>query len=249
MNNRLVKKLIKFNFAVFAKESFFIVCSLLFPCFLFTGLMFVYQAYNVPGEDITNSVPIVSFLSVFMILFFNINRQFLTEKEQGMHKLLALSGVNHRQIIVAHMLRGLMLGMIIVLEICFIAGLCFALPITHYFPVFFIGYSFVVAALLFSGLILSGLFKSVQKATPFTALTFFYVMFGSGIVMPIQRLPDLLHPVVYASPFYHMNQMLVYMWHGQLNDSSLWLSTGYVITIIIVCAFLVVGAKHEKKLV
>jgi len=131
-------------------------------------------------------------------------------------------------------------------EICLIAVWYFNVSVSNYLLIFLISYLFIIFALLVIGLVSSNVFKSVAQATPFIVLTFFSTVFLSNVFTPIERIPHIMYPVVYANPMYHMNQLLVCVWNGRLNDPSLLLSITYLIMIIVCCVLLIYRNEVKK---
>ncbi len=240
------RNLVKYDFIVFFREPFFALPILFLPGIFFFVFMslFKMQAGSMEGFDIY--IPTYGLLISFLVLFFNIGLQFVTEKENGVHKRLVLSSINKKHIVNAYLIRGITLSFIGLLEICLIARLAFGMGLTNHFLVFLLSYLAVISLLLLISISIHDLFKSTKQVLPFTIITFQYVLFGSGLMFPVDSAPDFLKIIVYANPFYHMNQILINVWKGQTGAISL-SSIIYLGVITIGCLLLVRYNSLKKE--
>ncbi|MCS8591440.1 ABC transporter permease [Enterococcus faecium] len=240
------RNLVKYDFIVFFREPFFALPILLLPGIFFYVFMSIFkmQAGSVEGFDIY--IPTYGLLISFLVLFFNMGMQFVTEKENGVHKRLILSSINKKHIVYAYLIRGITLSFIGLVEICLIAKLAFDMEMTKYFFSFLLGYLLIIFLLLLISISVHDLFKSTKQVLPFTIITFQYVLFGSGLMFPVSSAPEFLKVIIYINPFYHMNKILVSLWKGHLNNIPL-SSIVYLLVITIGCFSLVRYNSLKKE--
>ena len=79
---------------------------------------------------------------------------------------------------------------------------------------FFFAFLVTVIIMMLLSLTLHGFFKNSRQVMPFTIIGFQYVLFASGMIMPVENMPVVLQYLVYANPVYHMNRILVRVWYG-----------------------------------
>lgn len=105
MNKSLIK-LCKYDFIVFFREPFFALPILVLPGLFFFIFMKIFSAQLGGAENFGPYIPIYALLISFLVLFFNIGLQYVTEKERGIHKRLVLSSVSIYQIIFTYVIRN-----------------------------------------------------------------------------------------------------------------------------------------------
>ena len=99
-------------------------------------------------------------------------------------------------------------------EMIAIAIFVFKIPMSSHMVLFFFAFLVTVIIMMLLSLTLHGFFKNSRQVMPFTIIGFQYVLFASGMIMPVENMPVVLRYLVYANPVYHMNQILVRVWYG-----------------------------------
>ena len=94
----------------------------------------------------------------------------------------------------------------------------FHIPLTDNIVVFFLVFLVIVVIMMLLSLALHGFFKNSRQVMPFTILGFQYVLFASGMIIPVEQMPGALKYIVYINPVYHMNQILVRIWYHLSPD-------------------------------
>jgi len=239
------KSLVKYDFIVFFREPFFALPILLLPGIFFFVFMslFKMQATSMAGFDIY--IPTYALLISFLVLFFNIGMQFVTEKENGVHKRLVLSSISKKHIVAAYLVRGMTLSFIGLIEICMIGIIAFGIGTTSNLLVFVLVYLVVITLLMLISISVHDLFKSTKQVLPFTIITFQYVLFGSGLMFPVATAPKFLKAVIYANPFYHMNQILIQIW--KRNSADIKFSSVLYLAVIAAGCLMLVWHNNLKK--
>lgn len=246
MTNQSFLKLVKYDFLVFFREPFFALPILVLPGIFFFVFMSLFKAQLGTMEGFEVYIPTYALLISFLILFFNIGLQFVTEKERGIHKRLMLSSISKSHIVNAYLTRGVLLSIVGLVEICVIAWAAFDMALSEHFLFFLIGYLLVIGLVLLVSLSVHDLFKNTKQVLPFTIITFQYVMFGSGLMFPAEKAPDFLKALIYSNPFYHMNELLVQLWMGEFSSISM-KGILYLAAIALVCVGLVKWNATRKE--
>ncbi|MHC8520532.1 hypothetical protein ACPJHQ_03730 [Rossellomorea sp. H39__3] len=82
MNKSLIK-LSKYDFLVFFREPFFALPIMILPGIFFFVFMKIFSNTIGGAENFGPYIPIYGLLISFLVLFFNIGLQYVTEKERG----------------------------------------------------------------------------------------------------------------------------------------------------------------------
>lgn len=241
--NKSLYKMVKYDFLVFLREPFFALPIMVLPGIFFFVFMKIFSDQIGGAEGFGMYIPIYALLISFLILFFNIGLQYVTEKERGIHKRLIISSISPYQIILTYIIRGVILSLLGFTEILLIGIFVFNTKITDHLISFIITFLIIISITLLFSLSTHNLFKNSKQVLPYTIIMFQYVLFASGLMFPISSLPNYLKPIVYINPFYHMKEVLLDVWNwSQLN----YINILYLLFISIVCIFLI-RFKNRKR--
>ena len=203
-----------YDLVIFFREPFFALPILLLP-----GVFFVIYAGSM-AKDAESIAGFAQYLPMYMILisfltvFFNIGTQYVTDKQSGIFKRLLLSPISLFNVVLTYSLRGLLISILGFFEMIAIAIFVFKIPMSSHMVLFFFAFLVTVIIMMLLSLTLHGFFKNSRQVMPFTIIGFQYVLFASGMIMPVENMPVVLRYLVYANPVYHMNQILVRVWYG-----------------------------------
>ena len=150
----------------------------------------------------------------FLTVFFNIGTQYVTDKQSGIFKRLLLSPISLFNVVLTYSLRGLLISVLGFFEMIAIAVFVFKIPMSSHMVLFFFAFLVTVIIMMLLSLTLHGFFKNSRQVMPFTIIGFQYVLFASGLIMPVEKMPVVLRWLIYINPVYHMNQILVRVWFG-----------------------------------
>ena len=203
-----------YDLVIFFREPFFALPILLLP-----GVFFVIYAGSMAKDaasiaGFAQSLPMYMILISFLTVFFNIGTQYVTDKQSGIFKRLLLSPISLFNVVLTYSLRGLLISILGFFEMIAIAVFVFKIPMSSHMVLFFFAFLVTVIIMMLLSLTLHGFFKNSRQVMPFTIIGFQYVLFASGMIMPVENMPVVLQYLVYANPVYHMNQILVRVWYG-----------------------------------
>lgn len=237
-------KLSKYDFIVFFREPFFALPMLLLPGVFFYVFMSIFEKQIGSSAGFGQYIPIYSLLISFLVLFFNIGLQYVTEKERGIHKRLILSSITIYHVILTYIIRGVVLSAVGFAEILLIGTVLFDAKITEHMPLYLVTFLLMIGITLLFSLATHNLFKNSRQVLPFTIIMFQYVLFGSGLMFPVDSVPEYLKFLVYINPFYHMNTLLLDIWNGTaINMNNIY----YLIFIILFCLALIFLKSRTKQ--
>ena len=91
-------------------------------------------------------------------------------------------------------------------------------------------------------------FKNMNSALVFSIVIFQVVIFTGGFAMPISMMPKFIQVIADFNPLYHMNNMFIAVWNGQLTfDNSVFLSIGYIGALVAV-ALVILRIQNKRKI-
>lgn len=204
-----------YDLVIFFREPFFALPILLLP-----GVFFIVYAgsFAKNQSDISSFaqyIPMYMILICFLTVFFNIGTQYVTDKQSGIVKRILLSPISLFNLVLTYSLRGLFVSILGFFEMIAIAVFVFNIPLGENMFLFFLSFIAVVMIMMLLSLTLHGFFKNSRQAMPFTIIGFQYVLFASGMIIPVKNMGKLMQVLVYINPVYHMNQVLINVWFMQ----------------------------------
>ncbi len=238
MNRTLttIRKQFKYDMIIFFREPFFALPILLLP-----GVFFILYAGAMAKqfgntEGFARYIPMYMILISFLTVFFNIGTQYVTDKQMGIFKRMVLSPISLTNLIITYVLRGLVISILGFFEMCAIAVIGFQIELSEHMLAVFFAFMIVVGIMLLLSMTLHGFFKNSRQVMPFTIIGFQYVLFASGMLMPIKNMALGFRILVYINPVYHMNNVLLSVWfHEALNIVNVLALAAWVL----VCAVLI----------
>ena len=91
------------------------------------------------------------------------------------------------------------------------------------------------------------LFKSMNAALVFSIVIFQVVMITGGFTMPIAMMPKFVQVMADVNPLYHMNNLFIAVWNGQLTfDNSTLISIGYISGLVLI-ALLIIRFTNKRR--
>ncbi|MBP3038196.1 ABC transporter permease [Bacillaceae bacterium Marseille-Q3522] len=243
MNKSLIK-LSKYDFIVFFREPFFALPILVLPGIFFFIFMKIFSVQLGGSENFGPYIPIYALLISFLVLFFNIGLQYVTEKERGIHKRLVLSSVSIYQIIFTYIIRGVLLSLLGFIEILAIGIFVFHTKVTDQMILFILTFMMIIGITLLFSLSTHNLFKNSRQVLPYTIIMFQYVLFGSGLMFPTDGMPSYLKFLVDINPFYHMKEVLLGVWNWTGVELVNVLYLGFIVILCLGLIFLKARSKE-----
>ncbi len=212
---RSIGKQFWYDLVIFFRLPFFSQPKLLLP-----GIFFVVYAGSMAKmyenmEGFAQYIPMYMILISFLTVFFNIGTQYVTDKQCGIFKRLLLSPISIYNLVLTYALRGILISVLGYFEMIGIAVFLFHIPLSDNMVMFFVGFVIMVMIMMLLSLALHGFFHNARQVMPFTIIGFQYVLFASGMIMPVENMPSLVQYLVYINPVYHMNRVLIFIWYGQ----------------------------------
>jgi len=243
--SRKFRNLVKYDFILFFREPIYAALILIMPVLSLFFVMSMLKSQNGSLAGLDQLIPVFGLLIAFMTVFFNMGINFVIEKENGVHKRLVLSAITKKHIVGAHVVKGVIISFIGLVEMMLVGVFGFGLTLTEHLFVFLVSYILILGLIVLLSVTIYDFFKTMNQALAFSMTMMMYVVMCSGTFFPLKNFPDMLKNVVYSNPFYHMNEIVIKTWSGQFDNISLW-SVGYLVALTIV-ALLIVGYNSLKR--
>jgi ABC-type multidrug transport system permease subunit len=243
MNNyvKVLSKQVKYDLIIFFREPFFALPILLLPGVFFILYAGMYAKNGMDVDTFGSYIPMYMLLISFLTVFFNIGTQYVTDREIGIIKRLAISPIKIYNVVLTYVIRGLLISIMGFFEMIILSAVVFRIPLSKNMLIYFLSFCVMVGIMMMLSLSLHGFFKNSRQVTPFTIIIFQYVLFASGMLMPVENMVLPLRILVYFNPVYHMNQVLMKVWYGQ------WFDIANVAALAVVIAICCVIFKIQKQ--
>lgn len=241
---------LKYDLLMFSRELFYMIFTIIIPpvTYLFMGQLFGDQTYAGNLSYAETYTPSFILLITFGVIFFAFGFEQVMNRTTGVEKRISLSPVPKNTLLLSGILKS-----IIITSIGFFLVYIMGIVVYHlsFEPLQFLSaYGFFImlnTILLIISSAIYSLFKSMNAALVFSIVIFQVVMFTGGFTMPISMMPKFVQIIADLNPLYHMNNLFIAIWNGQLNfDKQTLLSISYIIGLVLV-AFIVIRFTHKRR--
>ncbi|ATP41073.1 ABC transporter permease [Solibacillus sp. R5-41] len=242
---------LKYDLLMFSRELFYLVFTIFVPpvTYIFMGQLFGDATYAGNLSYAQTYTPSFILLITFTVIFFAFGFDQVTHRTTGVEKRIRLSPVSKNTLLLSSIIRS-----IIITSIGFI--LIFVIGMAMYNVTFnavelFTSYGFFIvlnALLLVISSAVYSFFNNMKSALVFSIVILQVVILTGGFAMPINLMPEFIQTIASFNPLYHMNNLFIAVWNGQLalNESTI-LSFAYILTLAIVSLF-ILGFMNKRKI-
>lgn len=241
---------LKYDLLMFSRELFYLVFTIIVPpvTYLFMGQLFGNQTYAGNLSYAETYTPSFILLITFGVIFFAFGFDQVMNRTTGVEKRINLSPVPKKMLLLSAILRSIIITSIGFFLVYGIGMIAYDLSFQ---PVRFLSaYGFFIilnAVLLVISSAIYSLFKSMNAALVFSIVTFQVVMITGGFTMPIALMPKFVQVIADVNPLYHMNNLFIAVWNGQLVfDSSTFISIGYIAGLLLI-AFVIIQFTNKRR--
>lgn len=240
---------LKYDLLMFCREIFFMVFLVIVPpvSYLFMGQLYGNVTYSGGLSYAATYTPSFILLIAFGVIFFTFGFEQVTHRTAGIEKRILLTPVPKRVLLLSAIVKSIILtslGYFLVYAIGMVVyDLSFSLInfITAY--LFFIAMNAVL--LVISSAIYS-FFTKQNSALVFSIVVFQIVMLSGGFTMPVEMMPTFMQTIASFNVIYHMNQLFIAIWNGQLEwTNDTWTSLGFI-TLILLSSLLILWPRQAK---
>jgi ABC-2 type transport system permease protein len=242
---------LKYDLLMFSRELFYMIFTIIIPpvTYLFMGQLFGDQTYAGNLSYAETYTPSFILLITFGVIFFAFGFDQMLNRTTGVEKRISLSPVPQNILLLSGILKSIIITSIGFSLIVLIGLLAYDLSFD---PLRFIGaYGFFIilnAVLLTISWAIYSLFKSMNAALVFSIVIFQVVIFTGGFTMPISMMPKFVQVIAELNPLYHMNNLFIAIWNGQLtfNNSTL-ISIGYIAGLVMI-ALIITRFSNQRRI-
>lgn len=229
---------LKYDLLMFSREIFYMVFTIIVPpvTYLFMGQLFGDVTYAGNLNYAETYTPSFILLITFGVVFFAFGFDQVMNRTTGVEKRINLSPVPKRTLLLSNILRSILITSFGYFLVFFIGLIAYDLSFQPLnFVLAFGTFMLLNAALLIISSAIYSFFKSMNAALVFSIVIFQVVMFTGGFTMPIAMMPKFVQVIADFNPIYHMNQIFIAVWNGQLEWNMATLkSIGFIVLVTVI---------------
>ena len=242
---------LKYDLIMFSRELFYLVFTIFVPpaTYIFMGQLFGEHTYAGNLSYAQTYTPSFILLITFTVIFFAFGFDQVTQRTTGVEKRISLSPVSKSTLLLSSIIRSTIITSFGYGFILIIGMLMYDLEFQ--LLSFLIAYGFFIllnAVLLTIASAIYSFFQNINSALVFSIVIFQVVIFTGGFAMPISMMPKFIQVIADFNPMYHMNNLFIAVWNGQLTfDNTVLLSIGYMVVLVIV-ALTILLVQNKRKI-
>ncbi|MFS0690686.1 ABC transporter permease [Sporosarcina sp. 179-K 8C2 HS] len=226
---------LKYDLLMFTREIFYMVFTIIVPpiTYLFMGQLFGDVTYAGNLNYAETYTPSFILLITFGVVFFAFGFDEVMNRTTGVEKRINLSPVPKRTLLLSSILKSIIITSLGYFLVFFIGMIAYDLTFQPLnFVLAFGMFMLLNAALLIISSAIYSLFTSMNAALVFSIVIFQVVMFTGGFTMPISMMPKFVQVIADLNPLYHMNQLFIAVWNGQLEwTGATFISIGFILIV------------------
>lgn len=211
-------RLMKFDFRLYFRDGLTIFWLLIYPVIML--LLFGSMFGDLPGESpgsryIDVYVPALCILNVISVSVFTLNINMVTLRESGVLRRFRVTPISSSVVLFSHAIQGLFLVLMGAFEIIIIAKLVWNIDI-HFISLLLLVMVMLIGCVGFFslGFALSAATKSAGAASGLAMVVFFPALFLSGIVMPLDNMPQFMQAASQWIPMSYLVNLAQGVWTG-----------------------------------
>lgn len=247
----MLARQLKYDLLMFTRELFYLVFTIFVPpaTYIFMGQLYGDHMYAGNLSYAQTYTPSFILLITFTVVFFAFGFVQVTHRTTGVEKRIFLTPVPKRTLLLSSIIRSIIITS---LGYGFISIIGLLMYDMHFQLVEVLtSYGFFIllnAVMLIIASAIYSFFKNMNSALVFSIVIFQVVMFTGGFAMPISMMPKFIQVIADFNPMYHMNNLFIAVWNGQLTlDNSVLLSISYILLLVIV-AFIILRIQNKRKI-
>lgn len=242
---------LKYDLIMFSRELFYLVFTIFVPpaTYIFMGQLYGEQTYAGNLSYAQKYTPSFILLITFTVVFFAFGFDQVTQRTTGVEKRISLSPVSKNTLLLSSIIRSTIIT-------SFGYGFIFIIGILMYdlefqlisFLTSYVFFILLNAVLLTIASAIYSFFQNMNSALVFSIVIFQVVIFTGGFAMPISMMPKFIQVIADFNPMYHMNNLFIAVWNGQLTlEYNALLSIGYIGVLVIV-ALVILRIQNKRKI-
>ncbi|MEI4770131.1 ABC transporter permease [Psychrobacillus sp. FJAT-51614] len=243
---------LKYDLLMFTREIFYLVFTVVVPpaTYIFMGQLYGNQTYGANLSYAQTYTPSFILLITFTVVFFAYGFDQVMQRTTGIEKRISLSPVPRKTLLFSNILRSIIITSLGYVFIFLIGMLMYDLQI--HLQDALSSYAFFIlinAALLILASVIYSFFQNMNSALVFSIVIFQIVMLTGGFAMPISMMPKFVQVIADVNPLYHMNNLFIAVWNGQLNFDSNTLTSIFYIVALVIASLIILRIQNKRKMI
>ncbi len=218
------------NQAVLETKLFFrnkstLIWTFVFPIFFMVLFGLIYGDTKWQGMDIRSVdylLPGIIVMGVMVTGIMHTVMSFVSEREKGVYRRLALTPLKRQTIIGGQMLHNYSIILIQTLALVVIGVVYFHAKFTGNMFLFWLVLTVGSVSFMSIGFSLTGLAKNYKSAMPINQIAYFLLMFLGGVFFPTSMLPKFLGNVAGILPSTQMNDAMRMVLYQNAGIGDIW---------------------------
>lgn len=218
------------NQAVLETKLFFrnkstLVWTFVFPVFFMVLFGLIYGDTKWQGMDIRSVdylLPGIIVMGVMVTGIMHTVMSFVSEREKGVYRRLALTPLKRQTIIGGQMLHNYSIILIQTLALVVIGVVSFHAKFTGNMFLFWLVLTVGSVSFMSIGFSLTGLAKNYKSAMPINQIAYFLLMFLGGVFFPTSMLPKFLGNIATILPSTQMNDAMRMILYQNAGIGDIW---------------------------
>jgi len=223
---------------LFLRNRVTLFWTMIFPVFFMVLFGLIYGDSKWPGMDMRSVdylLPGIIVMGVMVTGIMHTVMGFVSEREKGVYRRLALTPLKRQTIIGGQMLHNYSIIIIQTMLLIVIGVIAFNIKITGNLFLFWLVLSVGAVSFMSIGFALTGLAKTYRSAMPINQIAYFIMMFLGGVFFPNSILPKFLGYVASVLPSTHMNDALRMVIYNGAGIGDIWQSLLIMVGWILAC--------------
>lgn len=247
----MLRTQLKYDLLMFSRELFYVIFTIVVPpvSYLFMGELFGGLTYAGNLSYVETYTPSFILLITFGVVFFAFGFDQVMNRVTGVEKRISLSPVPRKILLFSSILKSIIITSFGFFLVTLIGLIAYDLSFDWMNFILSFGFFMLLnAAMLVISSAIYSLFTSTNGALVFSIVFFQIGMITGGFTLPVDKMPEYVQIIAYINPLYHMNQLFIAVWNGQLHmDNSSLLSISIIIGSVIVAIIVIRIANNARK--
>ena len=222
----------KLDMKLFFREPLYVIFTLLLPAIMFYifGTMYGTDTFSGNLDYVQRFLPSQISLILYAVGGFTLGLQIVTDKYSKAYKRLSVTPIKLTTIMVSVFLRGLLIVLIALIELCLMAVLMFHANLQTVQWLEFIVSTLISAIMFFSlGFMIASISSKPNHALTILLILFYPMNILSGSMFPIENLPLAFKFFAKLIPQTYTNKVLIATWTGNFYEPEVLISLGIIL--------------------
>jgi ABC-2 type transport system permease protein len=223
MNTLVNQAVLETKLFIRNKASF--LWTMIFPIFFMVLFGVIYGDSKWSGLEMRSVdylLPGIIVMAVMMTGIMHTVLGFVSEREKGVYRRLAMTPLKRQTIIGGQMLHNYSIILVQTLILIVIGMVYFNIKITGNMFLFWLVMTLGSVSFMSIGFALTGLAKNYKSAMPINQITYFLLMFMGGIFFPNSMLPEAVGKVAHYLPSSQMNDAVRMIFYQNAGFGDVW---------------------------